>query len=291
MTKINYNAPWAPNARKTSGSYTGGPPKAVLHATITPSMTLPGYQNQANAPHQTILWDPTTKRIKPWQHYYYNQFAKALRNESGGVETNRDSALQWELAGYLTYGISAAPAGEFDILTAPNTYWEQVADQIGPVIVSWGIPKSNLIGAPRLSLNTWDNYSGLLTHAQVPENDHWDLPIPPYAISILVNKIWTPVGHPPSQPVLIAFPLPKSHFYGVNDHTDYSHSGYYSAVDRYNIKSIQLILKATTQSTLLVDGLFGANTRNAVISYQRKNGLTADGKVGINTWRKMGIKR
>lgn len=35
------------------------------------------------------------------------------------------------------------------------------------------------------------------------------------------------------------------------------------------------------------DGIFGANTQAAVISYQRSKGLTADGIVGQNTWRKL----
>ena len=34
-----------------------------------------------------------------------------------------------------------------------------------------------------------------------------------------------------------------------------------------------------------LDGIFGNNTRNAVISYQRSKGLTADGIIGCNTWR------
>ena len=33
-----------------------------------------------------------------------------------------------------------------------------------------------------------------------------------------------------------------------------------------------------------LDGIFGNNTRNAVISYQRSKGLTADGYIGCNTW-------
>lgn len=35
------------------------------------------------------------------------------------------------------------------------------------------------------------------------------------------------------------------------------------------------------------DGKFGANTRTAVINYQKKNKLTADGVVGLNTWKKI----
>lgn len=38
-------------------------------------------------------------------------------------------------------------------------------------------------------------------------------------------------------------------------------------------------------STGGLDGVFGTQTRNAVISYQRTRGLLADGLVGCNTWR------
>lgn len=33
-----------------------------------------------------------------------------------------------------------------------------------------------------------------------------------------------------------------------------------------------------------LDGIFGTKTNSAVISYQNKKGLTADGIVGQNTW-------
>ena len=34
-----------------------------------------------------------------------------------------------------------------------------------------------------------------------------------------------------------------------------------------------------------LDGIFGVQTRNAVINYQRSRGLAADGIIGCNTWR------
>lgn len=36
-----------------------------------------------------------------------------------------------------------------------------------------------------------------------------------------------------------------------------------------------------------VDGKCGKDTRAAIIAYQKKNGLTADGEVGLNTWKKI----
>ena len=38
-------------------------------------------------------------------------------------------------------------------------------------------------------------------------------------------------------------------------------------------------------STGGLDGIFGKLTQNAVIAYQRRKGLVADGIVGCNTWR------
>jgi len=36
-----------------------------------------------------------------------------------------------------------------------------------------------------------------------------------------------------------------------------------------------------------IDGIFGSNTRAAVIRFQKDNGLSADGIVGCNTWRRL----
>jgi N-acetylmuramoyl-L-alanine amidase len=39
------------------------------------------------------------------------------------------------------------------------------------------------------------------------------------------------------------------------------------------------------------DGLCGSITREAIMAYQKAHGLTADGEVGINTWKKiLGVK-
>lgn len=40
-------------------------------------------------------------------------------------------------------------------------------------------------------------------------------------------------------------------------------------------------------STGGLDGIFGANTENAVRRYQSSRGLSADGIVGCNTWRSL----
>lgn len=59
--------------------------------------------------------------------------------------------------------------------------------------------------------------------------------------------------------------------------------------NRYKNKNLTKIIQAVVGVT--ADGLFGANTKKAVITYQNKNKLTADGVVGYNTWKViLGIK-
>ena len=49
------------------------------------------------------------------------------------------------------------------------------------------------------------------------------------------------------------------------------------------VKEVQRRLKQWGYYTGAVDGVFGAGTKKAVIAFQKKNGLTADGIVGKST--------
>lgn len=55
------------------------------------------------------------------------------------------------------------------------------------------------------------------------------------------------------------------------------------------VKQIQTKLKAWGYYTGVVDGIYGKNTSNAVKNFQKKNGLTADGIVGTQTLKALGI--
>jgi hypothetical protein len=50
-----------------------------------------------------------------------------------------------------------------------------------------------------------------------------------------------------------------------------------------DVKALQTALNEHGYK-LKVDGDFGTNTYNAVVDFQRKNRLTVDGVVGVNTW-------
>ena len=50
---------------------------------------------------------------------------------------------------------------------------------------------------------------------------------------------------------------------------------------------LQDALNALGYSTKTLDGAFGTNTKNALIAFQRNNGLTADGICGCCSWRRI----
>lgn len=54
-----------------------------------------------------------------------------------------------------------------------------------------------------------------------------------------------------------------------------------------DVRIVQTILKGLGYYTGAVDGDYGRNTTAAVVAYQKKNGLTADGVVGPTTYRKL----
>lgn len=54
---------------------------------------------------------------------------------------------------------------------------------------------------------------------------------------------------------------------------------------RYTNKNLTKLVQRVVGTT--VDGLFGNGTANAVKVWQKSHGLTADGCVGVNTWKKM----
>ena len=55
------------------------------------------------------------------------------------------------------------------------------------------------------------------------------------------------------------------------------------------VKEVQRRLKMWGYYNGSVDGIFGASTKAAVISFQKKNGLTADGVVGKATYKALGM--
>ena len=56
------------------------------------------------------------------------------------------------------------------------------------------------------------------------------------------------------------------------------------------VKDIQRVLKTKGYYSGAVDGIYGTGTKNAVIKFQKKNGLKADGIAGKQTLKALGVK-
>jgi hypothetical protein len=157
---------WHPDAIRTqvhSGiGQMSGPPKLVWHT--TEGYGLPSYSG--SHPHFTI--DPATGKL--YQHVPITSGAYALQNLSGGVETNRDGAIQVEIIGFASR-----------MASLPESHYDHLADLARWIERHCRVPRkcgvrfiASASGATRMSGGAWDGYAGHLGHQHVPENDHWD---------------------------------------------------------------------------------------------------------------------
>lgn len=161
-------AKWQP-ITGPSGPYAGGPFKIVHHTTEGPSAAgaFAAFRQNKSDPHFTV------DEIAIYQHVDTTQFSRALKNLTGGVETNRDGAIQIEVVGF---------AGRRK--TRPTLL--NVARLCRWVEKEHGVPKVWPNGLPKASANgqdpgghnrhaeTWNTKGGHYGHSQVPENEHWD---------------------------------------------------------------------------------------------------------------------
>lgn len=160
-------ARWVPADRKT-GPHTGGPDKVVHHKTVADSENARAlFGNTGSWPHFTV-----GNEIQ--QHYDTAVYSRALRNSSGGVQTNSDGAIQIELRGR---------PGE----TAQPNWLENLARLLAWIEETHHIPHAWPNGRPKKATadgrdpgghnrdaHTWDTQGGHYGHSNVPENTHWD---------------------------------------------------------------------------------------------------------------------
>lgn len=153
----------------SSGAYTGGPYKGVLHTTegASGSGALSAFKNNNSWPHFLVDYVGTV-----WQFIDTSLSARALQNLSGGVETNRDSAIQIEVVGFAGKP-NEHPVVQLDALKALMRWIEQT---VGIKPVGPGRAFATAYGQNGLRFKNvdWDAFNGWCGHCHVPENDHWD---------------------------------------------------------------------------------------------------------------------
>lgn len=275
------------------GSWTRQPAIIVLHSTESGDHGWPGYSSGSSAPHFTL--DPLTGECR--QHISLAEAARALKNPSGGVETNRGGAVQIEIIGTC----DPERKGDSGWTFLPTyTKWDSLAKVLKDISKACNIPLTEGVtwkaypgsygtgASQRLSGGSWNSYKGVLGHQHVPENDHGD------PGNIDIAAILTAAGGSPGGgggdsgggggggTTAPAFPYPSGHYLGKESSSSYCHSGYYSS-DQPNIKKWQQQMKNRGWS-IGVDGLYGSESDSVCRKFQDEKNLTVDGKVGSKTW-------
>jgi hypothetical protein len=152
-----------------SGSNIGGPFKIVHHTTEggTVQAAFDAFAAHRSDPHFTV--DATTI----YQHIDTDLGARALRNAPGGVETNRDRAIQIEVVGFAHRPKTKPTLRNVGRLCR----WLEETHSI-PRVWPNGLPKPAINdkdpGGHNRDAATWDTKGGHYGHCHVPENTHWD---------------------------------------------------------------------------------------------------------------------
>ena len=261
---------------RQGGTYSGGNWRLVIHTTEGRSVAgaLAAYGKSGCYPHFTVRYE-TNERF---QHVPLSRSATAMRNLSGGVETNRLHAVQVEVVGM---------AAESHLWTPDELQWfaqyvvapirEQVPFQlVAPRFVGQESGTIATTTAPqRFSHAEWQAFNGVCGHQHVPENHHWD----PGRLD--VESILRYAGGAVPVPAPAPAPAPQPTTTGkCNVEVRVLRQGHTGG----DVKSLQALLNAKAGQRLTADGDFGPATDTAVRNVQRFCGLTADGIVGARTW-------
>lgn len=153
----------------SSGPYIGGPFKIVHHTTegSTAQGAFDAFEQNRSDPHFTLDGDNI------FQHIDTAVAARSLRNDPGGVQTNRDSAVQIEVVGF-----AHRPKTKPTLINlARLCRWIEHEHGV-PKVWPNGFPKAAVNGhdpgGHNRDPNNWDTLGGHYGHSQVPENTHWD---------------------------------------------------------------------------------------------------------------------
>jgi hypothetical protein len=152
-----------------SGSHLAGPFKIVHHTTegSTAQGAFNAFADNRSDPHFTV--DGTAI----FQHIDTEMGARALRNAAGGVQTNRDSAIQIEVVGFAHRPKTKPTLRNLARLCR----WIEETHGV-PTVWPSGFPKPAVNGKDpgghNRNATNWDTKSGHYGHSHVPENTHWD---------------------------------------------------------------------------------------------------------------------
>ena len=155
----------------------------------TEGTSLPSYDGGSMAPNLTAKPDFAAKRLVWYQHFDVDMSSRALRNLSGGVETNTLNVCQVEIVGtcdpathtkWAQAGIQHLYMAELpdwairDLATFAKWANEQHGVPLSSGLTFKAYPSSYGANGVRMTGSQWNNFNGHCGHQHVPENDHGD---------------------------------------------------------------------------------------------------------------------
>lgn len=160
----------------------------VLHT--TEGSSLPSYGGGGSAPNLTAVPNFRERKLDWFQHFDIDVSSRALRNLSGGVETNTLNVCQVELVGTCDPAThrkwEAAEQAHIYWPAAPDWALDGVARFLRWMNAEHGVPLTAPArwpayptsygngGGQRMSGSQWSEFRGVCGHMHVPENDHGD---------------------------------------------------------------------------------------------------------------------
>jgi len=170
-----------------AGNFTGGGKKLVIHTTEgrTALGAVAAYKKNNSWPHFTISYEEK----KQIQHLPLNLAARSLQNDTkDGYDTNRANAIQIEIVGYAN-----------ETSSWPQSKLDWIAQQFKKIYDNYQFGLSYpefRQGTRRFGDKEFVDYSGIVGHAHVPDNNHWD----PGALNVAYIVTQMGVGTVPVPP-------------------------------------------------------------------------------------------
>jgi hypothetical protein len=170
---------WLSTAERIVGNSAGdmegdGSYKLLLHSTEGGSIAGAVAAYEKNNSWPTLTVDMPERRIA--QHNAGTVAARALRNEAGGVQTNREGTvlIQVEIVGFA--GTPSSLGSDDDWAWFGRTVFAWARDLGVPMRRAnfMAYPASYGKSAVRMTAGEWDAFSGILGHQHAPENSHGD---------------------------------------------------------------------------------------------------------------------
>jgi N-acetylmuramoyl-L-alanine amidase-like protein len=152
------------------GHYVGHAPFKIVHHTTEGSTAEGAFATYQQPKHSIPHFTVDAAHI--YQHLDTEIAARALQH-TGAVETNRSSAIQFELVGFAGRPKDRAALTNAGLLCR----WIEATHGVAPVWPS-GYPNPPVNGGNpghhNRSVQNWTTKSGHYGHSHVPDNDHWD---------------------------------------------------------------------------------------------------------------------